>query len=334
MAARLRPDVLAGEHVAIEAVRDVAVALAGAADYRTGRDCRPGNGPLTAAAGYSERQVQRVRRALAQLGYLIETLSCANGHDVAGAERGSTCPEAGCGRNLSGGKNYVSLAQRLALWRAGSKARALAARFTLTVPRDPQPATAPVDDGDLSVLGSSGTSARAIRWSLRRRNHMDERSAPSQPRARPRPSPTLGQIKAHRLAAAVQRGVSWLTDVSPRRLTCLHKFAAQRWTEGDVITVIHDVLRARGWTVPAELSAEHDPAGQRRAGYLASLLRDVDPNDRPGALDEAREAAQARERYRWELAHGRECEHGKRAGHLPHPAHGRPACPFCRLVRN
>jgi hypothetical protein len=301
---------------------DVARAMAAAADHRTGRDCRPGNGALAAAAGYSERQVQRCRNLLARLGFVVETLSCANGHDSPGAERGAVCPAAGCGRTVSGGKNYLSLAQRLVLWRAGSRARVLAARFTLTVPRDPQAAAPPVDDGDLSVWGCSGTSSRDLSGVSSTAKTKEERSAHSQPRrAGPRPV-TMGQVRAGRLRAGVQRAVSWLTGVSPVRLRCLDRFAAHGWTEGDVVAAIGDVLRARNWAVPAEL--------EQGAAYLALLLRDVDAQDRPGALDQAREQAQARQRFDWALSHGRECAHGKPGGDVPRPSTGRPTCPLCR----
>lgn len=76
--------------------------------------------------------------------------------------------------------------------------------------------------------------------------------------------------------------------------------------------------------------AAREAAAARCAGYLAALLRDVDPADRPGALDQAHAAATAREQYRRAVAHGRDCPHGKRAGNLPHPTHGQPTCPLCR----
>ena len=85
------------------------------------------------------------------------------------------------------------------------------------------------------------------------------------------------------------------------------------------------VLDARGWRVPAQLT--------QPAAYLAGLLRDVDPADRPGAADEqrrAQEAAQAA--YERRLIHGAPCEHGRPAGDEPSPLRGHRACPACRTA--
>lgn len=84
------------------------------------------------------------------------------------------------------------------------------------------------------------------------------------------------------------------------------------------------MLRARGWTVPDRI--EHP------AAYLAALLRDVDPADRPGALEEARLAEERTRRdWLWQTQHaGRECVHGYLAGDLPHPISGYLPCPMCR----
>lgn len=84
------------------------------------------------------------------------------------------------------------------------------------------------------------------------------------------------------------------------------------------------MLRVRGWSVPDQI--EHPPA------YLAALLRNVDENDRPGALEEAMLAEErARREWLWQTTFGgRECEHGTLAGDLPHPVDGHLACPMCR----
>lgn len=84
------------------------------------------------------------------------------------------------------------------------------------------------------------------------------------------------------------------------------------------------VLKARGWSVP-------DIVKQPQA-YLAALLRDVDPADRPGAYEEARrEEELARRAWIFETTYGEhECPHGQPGGDLVHPLDGHMACPLCR----
>ena len=77
--------------------------------------------------------------------------------------------------------------------------------------------------------------------------------------------------------------------------------------------------------MPAEL--------KQPAAYLAWLLRDVDPADRPGALDEHRAAVERAQRaYERQLVHGAPCEHGQPAGDVPSPLRGHLACPSCRAA--
>jgi hypothetical protein len=71
------------------------------------------------------------------------------------------------------------------------------------------------------------------------------------------------------------------------------------------------------------------------AAYLAALLRPLDTEDRPSALDEhlaAWEAAQAAyaRALRYGPHQGPLCPHGQPAGAVPSPVHGRLACPACR----
>jgi hypothetical protein len=128
-----------------------------------------------------------------------------------------------------------------------------------------------------------------------------------------------------RLAERVRGRLWWLRDVSPRRIgPALHRFARAGWTERDVDRAVADALAARGWRVPGTLKAP--------AAYLATLLRDLDPEDRPGALDELRAALDARQNaYLLDLAgRGAPCPHGRPAGHVPSPSRGELACPLCR----
>jgi hypothetical protein len=103
----------------------------------------------------------------------------------------------------------------------------------------------------------------------------------------------------------------------------LHRFAQAGWTPRDVDRTVSDCLTARGWRLPRELN--------QPAAYLATLLRAVDPADRPGALDEwiaAQECAQRA--YKRQLLHGTPCAHGVPAGDVLSPMYGHVACPLCR----
>lgn len=146
-------------------------------------------------------------------------------------------------------------------------------------------------------------------------------------------------LRARRLAEAVRSRLDWLADVPARRLTpTLSRFALAGWTHVDVVTAVHDARTARGWhRVPTNL--------ERPWAYLALLLREVDPEDRPGdweaAMDEAdrldrarraeERALELREReYEHLRIWGPPCPHGQPAGNVPSPEWGVLACPMCR----
>jgi hypothetical protein len=106
----------------------------------------------------------------------------------------------------------------------------------------------------------------------------------------------------------------------------LHRFAQAGWSPRDIDRAIADALAARGWRLPREL--------KQPAAYLASLLRPLDPADRPSLLDEwiaAQERAQRA--YQRQLLHGAPCAHGMPAGNVPSPARGIATCPLCRIGR-
>ncbi len=69
----------------------------------------------------------------------------------------------------------------------------------------------------------------------------------------------------------------WLSGVSVLRLASpLHPFAQAGWTPRDVDRAVIDSLSTRGWGLRRELN--------QPAVYLATLLREVHPADRPSAL--------------------------------------------------
>jgi hypothetical protein len=105
----------------------------------------------------------------------------------------------------------------------------------------------------------------------------------------------------------------------------LHCFAQAGWTPRDVDRAVADALATRGWRLPREL--------KQPAAYLATLLRSLDPDDRPSLLDEwiaQREAVQRA--YERQLVVGTPCRHGQPAGDVPSPLRGIGACPLCRAA--
>jgi hypothetical protein len=92
---------------------------------------------------------------------------------------------------------------------------------------------------------------------------------------------------------------------------------------------VRDALGARGWKLPRDL--------KHPAAYLAGLLRDLDPADRPSVLEDAyeaelraRAAAQRAARRSWVAALRTSCGHGVPAGDVPNPETGALACRECR----
>src|SRR4051812_11418700 len=67
-----RRDLCRAHHVDPDTVLAVARGMAGFADFRTGRDCRPTNAGLVALLRLSLSTVQRARRGLKDLGLALE----------------------------------------------------------------------------------------------------------------------------------------------------------------------------------------------------------------------------------------------------------------------
>jgi DNA-binding transcriptional ArsR family regulator len=302
-AVREHRDVCRAHHVEADTVIAIARGLAHFADHRTGRDCRPTNARLVTLLRVSLSTVQRGRRVLKQLGLVVE---------------------------LVRGRSVMTRAERLAAWRRGSTYRRVAAEFALcsrrsrpdrswSLPRPVERDTPPSALGDNGYLTPLGSSLR---------------TKTETKKAAPRPATTQKMAasrrrgvdpRTRRLAEAVRRRLGWLSEVSARRLApALHRFAQAGWTPRDVDRAVTDALATRGWRLPRRLD--------QPAAYLATLLRALDPEDRPGALDEhiaAVDAAQSA--YERQLVTGSPCPHGQPGGDVLSPLRGHRACPLCRL---
>lgn len=290
------PDWCREEHVSPDTVVRVARAHAGYADRATGRSCRPTNERIAADLQVCVRTVQRARRLLKRLGLVVEVVR---------------------------GRSILTRAERLRAWRRGSSHRRIASEFVLISPRPPPPV-----DGVTPPATPKVSRESHLREGFFRPKNRTRRGAARPSTYHKRPATvSADQHRTSRLAAGLQQRIGWLRGTSPRRLTCLHRFALQDWTPRDVHTALDEVLRARSWSVPQRID--------QPAAYLAALLREVDPADRPGTLEEAM-LAERRVREEWlhQTRFGdRECAHGYLAGDLPHPIDGHLACPMCRRVK-
>lgn len=306
---RLHRDVCRAHHVEPDTVLAVARGMASYADYATGRDCRPTNDRLVADVQVSLSTVQRARRVLKALGFVVE---------------------------LVAGRSFLTRQERIAAWRRGSAHRQLAAEFALCGRRDrprrlhrghrhPQ-VHRPVVERD-----TPPSSPKESLVSHLSRTHL--RATAETRKAAPRPAPTedvtkrsrrRGHPLARRLAEGVQKRLSWTRGVSAARLIpLLTPLALAGWTARDVERAADDTRAVLSWKVPTTLD--------QPAAYLARLLRNVDPADRPGALDEFVAATEAAQRgHELQLRIGSPCAHGQPAGDVPHPLHGHLACPLCR----
>jgi hypothetical protein len=311
----LTPEVCREFSVASDTALAVARAHAAHADYRTGRGCRPTNARLVELARVSLSTVQRARRALEALGLV---------------------------RRLVEGRSIMTRSERLEAWRRGSSHRQVAAEFALCSRprRAPKMSTPKVREGandlgagPLPVDGDTPPGAKRVSsFSHLRSTHLRRRTEKNE-EAAPRLAPTSksgtgGGLHpgTGRLVQDVLRRVWWLRGVSPARITpTLSRFARGGWTVRDVELAVRDVLTRRSWKVPAKLKTP--------AAYLADLLRELDPADRPTAAEElARQLERAEDAYRLQLATGAPCRHGRPAGDVPSPTRRLLACPECRTA--
>src|SRR3954447_18027587 len=249
-----RPDLCRAHHVDPDTVVAVARGMAGFADFHTGRECRPTNARLVEDLRMSLSTVQRARRVLKALGLVVELIA---------------------------GRSQMTRTERLAAWRRGSAHRRIAATFALcsrrrrprlrlvAVERDTPPG-APTDHASSQDRNTHLQAKTETRRGASRPAHTERGS----PNGR-RPPDTA----TRRLVEGARVRLRWLSAVPVARLAPpLHRFAQAGWTPRDVERGVNDALASRGWQLPREL--------RQPAAYVATLLRALDPTDRPGALVE------------------------------------------------
>jgi hypothetical protein len=275
----------------------IAGVLAGYADGGTGRSARPTIDALMAETGSCERTVQYALQLLEALHLVVRVVE---------------------------GRSIMTRRERLRAWRNGSSARQIAAEFACVMPAallaTVHSRARQVVDGCTPPGYTEGESG-SLRESEVLRGRKDRRmslAGARHPPRRARPALTPATARRYRLAAGLQQLVPWLSGVSPRRLTSLHRFAAQRWTPRDVVRSIDELMRVRGWRYPEQIA--NPPA------YLAMLLRGIEPTD----LEQRGAEDAARAEWRRITTFGPECPHGHAGGDVPHPIDGYKPCPFCR----
>ena len=299
-------DVCRDHHIAPDTVIKVAAAHAEFADSLTGRNCRPTNERLLEVAQCSLSTVKRARRVLMELGLMVEVVA---------------------------GRSNMTLAQRLVAHENGSSHRAIAAEFVLCSRRDRRPRLVENPAADLLVVdGGPPPVGKVVRTSAREISGLLQ-SKTATKRVAPLPAHTEKSDRrpavvldpaVRRLIRGVKARLVWLAAVHDRRLApLLTRFAQADWTARDVELVVVELLAIRGRRgVPRDLVAPW--------AYLARLLRDVDPADRPSLQLDAHAAAERA--HRQLVTHGAPCEHGVPGGDVVSPLTGQRGCPLCRAA--
>lgn len=344
--------------VSMRAIYAVAVAISAAADGATGRNALPGNTALTLKAGdLDDTDPDALARLAASSGYGLTTVQKAV---QVLARRGWLVL-------VRPGKNRLTRGERLELHTAASKVRRRRNVWACTLPahvRRPEPPARgrqhtpahppavdnPPDGKPSTDPGCDLPTPRRGMWVPCVRpdkNFKPERaSRTGAPRRTPTRNGRPGRThrtdpRAVQVATDLRTRVPWLRHVPHQRIMPpLHRFAVAGWSAAQLQAHLDRLLAQRGWTVPGSPGetvrdrfgrAHHRPASTMRSpwGYLAFLLRHLDPSDLAGEQQHAAELA-AREQYQRLLIVGSPCPHGQPAGDVPSPTRGVLACPLCR----
>jgi hypothetical protein len=258
------------------------------------------------------------------------------------------------------GKNWLTASERQELWLSGSKARQRRPVYACTYParrQRPRRHVTPVDNHRTVGAGPAPTCALPTTRSVcglpsvpLGKNFTPDRASRTAPPGRT-PTQTMQQKPAYRadprvvrLAKDLRARIPWLAHVPHQRIMPpLHRYAVAGWAARDVHTHLDRLVAARGWSVPGRPAAtERDYTGRVRTspatrlrspwGYLAFLLRHLDPGDLP--LEHAhKEYERAIQDYQRHLLHGAPCPHGQPGGDIPSPTKAVVACVECRHSR-
>jgi hypothetical protein len=139
------------------------------------------------------------------------------------------------------------------------------------------------------------------------------------------------------LARELKSRIYWLQSTPFQRIMpSLDRFAKAGWNAADVQRELDALLALRRWEVPTSRvtvtrgGRVHEYPLHCPWGYLAMLLRGIEPADLVARRDHEKAIRRAQLEYEQILRSGPECPHGQPGGAIPSPVKGVLACPFCR----
>jgi hypothetical protein len=345
----------------------LAVALSACADADTGRNAMPGTAALTAdrdtldladpaalarlqaATSYGQTTLQKAARVLAARGWIVLIRAGKNWLSV---EERRELRHAGS-----------NAGQRRNVWACTipTHLRAAARRDSVETESGSSPAVertspaqATVDIGvDNCAVGSPDADSGCALPTTRRVGGAssvsgDEIFKPDQASrtGAARPEPTAGgrcrrayraDCRTVRLAKDLRARVYWLRNTPHQRIMpALDRFARAGWSAVDIQLELDRRLAARGWEVPSARATTTKTGREHRYplrcpwGYLAMLLRNLEPTDLDAQREHDRAMRTAKLAYEHLRRTGPECVHGEPAGNVPSPVKGIIACPMCR----
>lgn len=291
-----------------DVVEAAAMVFAAAADGATGRNSMPGNAALARQCGRCLRTVQNATSVLEMLGLLTK---------------------------VSEGKSWLTRAERAAvLWANGSDARSMRAVYACTLPRPVEIATDDVDRPSVScILPSTKTSTsitpafgfRSLTSTAKPRLTAKDKEdvAPLRAPKRPTRRGPYFEPAVHDLATDLRQALESQLGGTPhgRMLPAVSRFARKGWTAATVKREIN------AWYQLHNSKPPFRPVNP--PGWLAFVLRQLEPDDSPDLLDAAYRLSTRQLDDHDALA---ECEHGVAGGRVARPNEGTLPCPMCRVA--
>lgn len=335
--AHLRRQVGRRGAVSVAACWALALALSASADSATGRNAMPGNAALVArpdAVGPTAADRAALARLQAATGYGLTTLQKA----------ARVLAARGWIVLVRSGKNRLTVDERAELRRTGSTACRHRNVWACTNPLHLRAAVEPVDNPlrgkPCAASGCDLPTTRRVcgRSPVGLSKIFEAERASRTGAARPRPRRSHNaDPRTMRLAGDLKARVYWLRRTPHQRIMpALDRFAKAGWSAADILRELDRTLARRGWEVPTGRVSTTRTGRQHRYplrcpwGYLAMLLRTLEPTALVAEREHARAVRDSQARHQQLRRTGPECPHGEPAGYVPSPVKGVLACPLCR----
>jgi len=349
--------------VSIKACWALAHALSACADTATGRNAMPGTVALTAkpaeldlddlavlaqmeaSTGYGKTTLQKAAAVLAARGWIV--LVRAGKNWLREEERKELWRAGSAAR------------KRRNVWACTipkhprSRRRPEAAETLVPAQLEAHPSAdehGPVDNAARepasAELGCDLPTTRRVKWvSLvpEQKVFKPNQASKTAPSGRP-PTKEAARKRTYqadwrtvRLAKDLRARIYWLRDVPHQRIMpALDRFARAGWTARDVQRELDTLLARLGWEVPCGRTTTTSTGREHRYplrspwGYLAMLLRCLEPTDLAAEREYEQAMREAEHRYQELLRNGPECPHGQPGGLIRSPRRAIMACPLCR----